>query len=221
MARTEEYFLQGLSAGQGGLSAETCPYEFVPHDAVVGGRVLLAGVEQNVTVDEITAPLQWKEGWRLGRYIAIEKLRSEKADEIASAIRYVYSQEAAIGECLTVVNRGLLRSGWNWFKANSEARELAQTIRASKELRLMHDLKFELYMPWRADEYPYHFRVRDKLFDALEATRAGGPSLFQLLEKYGEKLGVTGTQYQRLTSEQVESLMSSAIREARQATARA
>jgi hypothetical protein len=190
---SEKYFLQGLSSAQGGLSAETCPYAYVPSD-------------QDASVEEICAPVNWSEGWQFGRFVAIERLRKEKSDEVRTAIRAIFQHEIAWSEMLCTVNRGLLKAGLNYFTARRISSRLARQIRQSKEFRLLHDLRIELYLPCRPDEHPYRFKLFDRQLEVF-GFRTEEKKLRQLLERYGDRHGIGAAWREYVHAEPIEKMI--------------
>lgn len=173
---SEKYFLQGFSSAQGGLSADSCPYAYVPSG-------------QGASIEEICAPVNWNNGWKFGRFVAVQRLRNEKSDELHAAIRSLFQHEAELSELLSTVNQGPWKAGLRYFTARNRSDRIAREIRQSKEFRLLHDLQIELYMPWRPSESPYCFKLFDRQL-AVFGSRCDERPLRQLLERYGDRHGV-------------------------------
>lgn len=189
---SEKHFLQGFSSAQGGLAAETCPYEYVP-------------VDQEANIERVTAPANWKQGWQFGRFVAIQRLRREKSEEIRNAIQAIFLHEAAYSEMQRTVNQGLLKAGLRYFTARRGSNQLARQIQQSKEFRLLQDLHIELYLPWRPSEQPY-FKLFDRQLQVF-GFRSEEETLRQLLARYGDRHGVRAAWHEYVHAEPIETMV--------------
>ena len=190
----EEHFLQGLSSARAGLAEETCPYDYVTDNA-------------STDFSQISAPANWRQGWQLGRLVAIQRARKEKEQELRSALGKLFSYEAAHCDQCEVLNRGFVKSGLKYLVARKESTKLAEQIKQSKEFRLLKDLYIELYLPWRPDEQPYAFKIYDHLLGVFGNAADKERTLRQLVKRYGERHGVQAAWHEYVQAEPVEMLV--------------
>ena len=190
--RGEKYFLQGLSSAKGGLSEESCPYP--PKTESTN--------ESNI--DEI-AEIYWKKGWRFGKFILVQTLRKEKFNEIKAAIAQLNSYQNQYSEWCRIENAGFLKSGFKYFSARRGSNSLARHIRQSKEHRLLQDVWFEFYIPWRPSEDPYMFRLIDRRMDIFWHSQQGEIHFQELVNQYGDSHGVRAAWQEYLSPSEIES----------------
>lgn len=175
----EGYFLEGLSSAGAGLAEEACPYEYVTGSSVTSDA-------------QICAPLNWRNGWKYGKFLAVQRARIEKSVELRRALQDLFRHEDSHRKQCEILNRGILKGGLKYLSARRESAALATEIYESKQFRLLKALYIELYLPWRPEEYPYSFNVFDqllKIFGDEERT------LRQLVKQYGEKHGIQAAWY--------------------------
>lgn len=189
----EEHFLQGLSSARAGLAEETCPYHYVTDNA-------------STDVNQISAPVNWRQGWQLGRFVAIQRARKEKEQELQSALGKLFSYEAAHCDQCEVLNLGFAKSGLKYLLARKESTKLAEQIKQSKEFRLLRDLYIELYVPCRPNEHPYTFKIYDQLLGVFGNAANKERTLRQLVERYGERHGVQAAWHEYVQAESTEML---------------
>lgn len=194
----EQYFLQGISSARAGLAEETCPYEYVSDTS-------------DARIAEICAPVDWRQGWKFGKFVTVQRARVDKSQEIQKAIRELVRFERAHCEQCEIINRGPMRSGLKHFSTQRESSKLAAQIRASKEFRLLKDLYFELYLPWRADEGPYTFKVFYRILDIFSTGGDKEKTLRDLVVRYGERHGVQAAWHEYVHAESVELLANARV----------
>lgn len=171
---SERHFLEGLSAAHGGLLAESCPYEYSDNHSQTSWAIE-------------TAPLNWMEGWQLGRFAMMQSLREERFVDSQSAAMHLSTFQHDYAEACRVSNQGFRQAGLKKIWAGKYCNEIAAKIRSSREFKLLQDLCYEFYLPWRPSEAPYAFRVFDR---QLSVFGGNEETLRSLLTRYGDRHGV-------------------------------
>lgn len=195
----EQHFLQGVSSAKAGLAEETCPYEYVADNS-------------ETSITEICAPVNWRQGWQYGKFVAIQRARVEKAQEIQNSIAELFRFEGPHCEQCEILNRGLMKSGLKYFSTQKESSKLADQIQMSKEFRLLKDLYIELYLPWRPEENPYKFKIFDRLLDIFGSGGDKERTLRDLVKRYGERHGVRAAWCKYVHTESVELLAQNRVK---------
>lgn len=172
---SERHFLEGVVAARGGLGQDRCPYQYAAEE---------------VSLATSTAPLNWAEGWQFGRFTMMQTLRRGRALELQSALRHLGQFQTAFSEACRVSNQGLLQSGLKSIQASRRLNEIAASIKDSREFKLLHDLGYEFYLPWRPTEAPYEFRLFDRQLAVFGYNGNSEQTLRSLLQRYGEQHGI-------------------------------
>lgn len=172
---SERHFLEGLGAARGGLGHDRCPYQYPAEE---------------VSLATSTAPLNWSEGWQFGRFTMMQTLRRERILELQPALRHLGQFQSEFSEACRVSNQGLFQSGLKSIQASRRLNEIAASVKASREFKLLHDLRYEFYLPWHATEAPYEFRLFDRQLAVFGYGGNSEETLRSLLQRYGEQHGV-------------------------------
>lgn len=173
----ERHFLEGLDAARGGLGSDSCPYQLI--DANV-----------NASTEVRTAPVNWMIGWQFGRFTMMQSLRKARVSELKSAVQHLMQFQREYTETSRVSKQGLIRSRLKSICANRRSNEIVKNIRASREFKLLEDLHYEFYFPWRESEDPYEFRLVDRQLAVFGYDGNSEKTLRQLLSRYGDRHGV-------------------------------
>lgn len=174
---SERQFLEGLSAARGGLSEQSCPYNYSDDQSSTRG-------------DSATARLNWAEGWQFGRFTMMQALRRDRLRDLKSAVERLTYFQSEYAEACRVSNQGLLQSGLKSIRAKKRSNEIAANIMASREYKLLQDLQYEFYLPWRHSEAPYEFKLFDRQLAVFGYDGHSERVLRRLLNQYGDRHGV-------------------------------
>lgn len=184
----EQHFIQGLVAARGGLGPDSCPYAHADDPSVKATA-------------SITAPVNWMDGWRFGRFTMTQALRRDRSSELQTAVARLFQFQDEYSEACRVSSKGLVASGLKSLRASRRAEEIAVQIKECWEYKLLHDLCYEFYLPWRQSEVPYAFRIYDHQLDVFGYGGGSEQTLRALLSRYGDRHGVRAAWEEYIRSE--------------------
>src|SRR5690554_1910496 len=170
---SEDYFVAGLHAALGGLDQERCPY--MPYESASSAECL--------------ARLNWCYGWQFGRFTMSLSLRRESRDKVQLAVQRIHKYQKAYQSACDLANQGLIQSRLKCVRAKREAHRIAAFLLKSQENKMLEDLQYELYIPMRASEAPYKFKLFDRQL-AVFGNNCDEGTLRRLLQWYGDRHGV-------------------------------
>ena len=186
---SEQHFQEGISAGKAGLSREACPYVLdVKSDA-----------EQPMPD---TARMYWALGWSLNEFERVLRARVALRDQLRKAIATLLQHQGPYQHHCVTEELGLFRGGLAYLRSRRASIRIANQIRESKEIRLLQELQFDFYIPWRKEERPYRFVITDQL-----QTPGREKMMQDLVRSFGDRFGVREAWHLYLAKEEVQDLL--------------
>jgi hypothetical protein len=189
--KSEEWFVQGFCAAQGGLAENICPYDLNESDG--------------------SAQLNWSDGWCFGRFVAVQKMRKDMIEQIKKAIRTIFAYQGEYADSCRIANTGLRKTGLKYFSEEKRSHAIACQIKQSKEFILLKELYIEVYLPCRPSEEPYTFMVFDRLMKVFGNNPDIERRMRKIVERYGERHGVKQAWSEYVYAEEIGEVVASAL----------
>jgi hypothetical protein len=175
-AEAERHFLEGKSAAEAALELDTCPYR----DAREGD------IPER---EELIARLNWTTGWRFARYVALQRGRASKRNEIVAALAELVQLEAPYAELLAILRRGPWPHPIRFYRASRSIKTLAHGAWTSQSVRLLSGLGITTYLPYyRERAYPT-IAFFDRQLSVISNNNAED-EMRKLVERYGDAHGI-------------------------------
>lgn len=171
MQKTEQIFLEGISAGESGLPDSICPYPYLD-------RSIFTGEETT----QIAAPANWRSGWELGKVRSILALRTEKRADVLSGISAIIESESDFLSACISIEKGFLRTGLEYFSAKKSLKNTWAAFGLNPNIKLLYFLRIRPY--WQDGRWNF---ADDLLGDVSHNSEKW---FRQLVSRYGEKHGV-------------------------------
>ena len=183
----ERHFVQGIAAAKGGLGVQSCPYS-------------IAVDKSGVLSNDSMAATYWREGWNFGRFTMTQSLRRVMSFELQIAAEHLFKFQEEYSETCRVSNQGIFASRLKSLRARQRSNRIAVHIRESKEYKLLRDLCYDFYIPWRKGEEPYSFRLFDRLLDVL----GRNADFHDILRRYEGRHGLSAAWEEWIRSEPLQ-----------------
>lgn len=183
----EDHFVQGLHAAQAKLDQERCPY---------------TRSESGTDADDF-ARTHWSYGWQFGRFTMMQGRRRDDRDKVELAVKELQKFQLDYQRACDLANQGLIRSRLKCLRAKRDVDRIAASILATPEGKLLKDLQYELYFPFRPSEAPYKFRLFDRQL-AVFGSKCDDHTLRRLLGWLGDRHGVKAAWHEYVHAGSVE-----------------